>query len=51
MTRACRNVGTYLTLIGEFGGGDIQLLVLFLQLGELGLQARLLQFSSVQLAL
>lgn len=51
MTGAYGNVGTYLTLVGEFGGGDIQLLVLLLQLGELGLQARLLQFSGVQLAL
>lgn len=41
----------YLALVGELGGGDIQLLVLLLQLGELGLQARLLQFSGVQLAL
>lgn len=45
------HAGTYLALVGEFGGGDIQLLVLLLQLGELGLQARLLQFSGVQLAL
>lgn len=44
-------MGTYLALVGEFGGGDIQLLVLLLQLGKLGLQARLLQFRSVQLTL
>lgn len=43
--------GIYLALVGEFGGGDIQLLILLLQLGELSLQARLLQFSGVQLAL
>ena len=41
----------YLTLVGEFGGGDVQLLELLLQLGELGLQARLLQLGGVHLAL
>ena len=41
----------YLTLVGEFGGGDVQLLVLLPELGEVGLQARLLQPGGVQQAL
>lgn len=41
----------YLTLVGEFGGSDVQLLVLLLQFGKFSLQLRLLQLSTVQLAL
>lgn len=41
----------YLTLVGELSGGDVELLVLLLQLGELGLQLGLVQLSAVQLAL
>ena len=41
----------YLTLVGEFGGGDVQLLVLLLERGEVGLQARVLQLGGVQQAL
>lgn len=48
--RAHGNAGSHLALVGELGGGDIQLLVLLLQLGELSFQARLLQFGGVQLA-
>ena len=47
----CGVAVTDLTLVGEFGGGDVQLLELLLQLGELGLQARLLQLGGVHLAL
>ena len=41
----------YLTLVGEFGGGDVQLLVLLPELGEVDLQVRLLQPGGVQQAL
>lgn len=41
----------YLTLVGELGGGDVQLLVLFFEFGELRLQTRLLQPGRVQLTL
>lgn len=41
----------YLALVVEFGGGDVQLLVLLAELGQLGLQARLLQTRGVQQAL
>lgn len=41
----------YLALVGELGGGDVELLVLLLQLGELGLQLGLVQLGAVQLAL
>ncbi len=41
----------YLALVGQFGGGYVQLLVLLLEFGELGLQTRLLQTGRVQLTL
>lgn len=41
----------YLALVGEFGRGYVQLLVLFLEFGELGLQTGLLQAGRVQLTL
>lgn len=41
----------HLALVGELGGGDVQLLVLLLQFGELGLQLGLVQLGAVQLAL
>lgn len=41
----------YLTLVGELCGGDVQLLKLLLQLGEVGLQPGVLQLGLVQLAL
>lgn len=41
----------YLTLVGEFGGSDVQLLVLLLQFRKFSLQLSLLQLGAVQLAL
>lgn len=41
----------YLTLVVEFCGGDVQLLELLLEFGEVGLQPRVLQLDLVQLAL
>lgn len=41
----------YLTLVGEFGGSDVQLLVLLLQFRKFSLQLSLLQLGTVQLAL
>ena len=41
----------YLTLVGELGGGDVQLLELLLELGEVGLQPGVLQLGLIQLAL
>lgn len=41
----------HLTLVGQLGGGDVQLLVLLLQFRELGLQLGLLQLGAVQLGL
>ena len=37
----------YFTLIGELGGGDVQLLVLLLQFREFGLQLGLVQLGVV----
>lgn len=41
----------HLTLVGELGGGDVQLLVLLLQFREFCLQLGLVQLGIVQLAL
>lgn len=41
----------YLTLVGELCGGDVQLLKLLLELGEVGLQPGVLQLGLIQLAL
>lgn len=41
----------YLTLVGELRGGDVQLLILLFELGEVGLQPGVLQLGLVQLAL
>lgn len=41
----------YLTLVCELGGGDVQLLKLLLELGEVGLQPGVLQLRLIQLAL
>ena len=38
----------YLALVGELGGGDVQLLVLILELGEVRLQPGLVQLGAVQ---
>lgn len=42
---------TYLTLVGELCGGDVQLLKLLFELGEVGLQPGVLQLGLVELAL
>lgn len=41
----------YLTLVGELCGGDVQLLKLLLELGEVSLQPGVLQLGLIQLAL
>lgn len=46
-TAACQ----YLTLVGELCGGDVQLLKLLLELGEVSLQPGVLQLGLIQLAL
>ena len=43
--------GPHLTLVGELGGADVQLLVLLSELAEVGLQTGVLQPAAVQLAL
>ena len=47
----CVCVCVYLALVCELGGGDVQLLVLLLQLGEVSLQSGVFQGAAVELAL
>jgi len=49
--KAKRSVFPHLTLVGELGGGDIQLLVLLFQFRKLSLQLGLVQLCIVKLAL
>lgn len=42
---------SHLTLVAEFGGGDVQLLKLLFQFGKVCLQPGVLQLALVQLAL